>query len=77
MPTPWHTPASPAGGKRAAVLQLTSRFLTDFYLLVADWAACAAGIAATWPDSPRHARPGPALLAETLRRATDGSQRQP
>jgi PadR family transcriptional regulator, regulatory protein AphA len=63
--------------ERAAVLQLTSRFLTDFYLLVGDWAAWAAGIVATWPDDPRQASADPAVLAETLRRATDGSQRQP
>ena len=62
---------------RAAVLALTSRFLTDFYLLVGDWAAWAASIAADWPDDPRHASPDPAVLAETLRRAAVGSQRQP
>jgi PadR family transcriptional regulator, regulatory protein AphA len=63
--------------ERAAVLALTSRFLTDFYLLVADWANWAAGIVAAWPDDPRQARADPAVLAETLRRAADGSQRQP
>jgi len=63
--------------ERAAVLQLTSRFLTDFYLLVGDWAAWAAGIVATWPDDPRQASADPAVLTETLRRAADGSQRQP
>jgi DNA-binding PadR family transcriptional regulator len=63
--------------ERAAVLQLTSRFLTDFYLLVGDWAAWAAGIAATWPDDPHQASPDPALLAETVRRAAAGSRRQP
>ncbi len=63
--------------ERAAVLQLTSRFLTDFYVLVGDWAAWAAGIVATWPDDPRQASPDPAIIAETIRRAADGSQRQP
>jgi len=63
--------------ERAAVLQLTSRFLTDFYLLVGDWAAWAAGIAASWPDDPGQARPDPAVLAETLRRAAGGPGRQP
>jgi PadR family transcriptional regulator AphA len=63
--------------ERAAVLALTSRFLTDFYLLVGDWAAWAADIVATWPDDPRQASPDPAVLAETLRRAAKGSQRQP
>jgi hypothetical protein len=60
--------------ERAAVLALTSRFLTDFYLLVADWADWAAGIVAAWPDDPRQASPDPAVLTETLRRATHGSQ---
>jgi len=63
--------------ERAAVLQLTSRFLTDFYLLVGDWAAWAAGIVASWPDDPGQARPDPAVLAETLRRAAGGPGRQP
>jgi DNA-binding PadR family transcriptional regulator len=63
--------------ERAAVLQLTSRFLTDFYLLVGDWATWAADIVATWPDDPRQASPGPGIIAETIRRAADGSQRQP
>jgi hypothetical protein len=63
--------------ERAAVLQLTSRFLTDFYLLVGDWAAWAADIAASWPDDPRQADPDPGIIAETIRRAADGSQRQP
>ncbi len=35
-----------------AVLQLTSRFLTDFYILLDDWAAWATGIAGDWPDDP-------------------------
>ena len=63
--------------ERLAVLQLTSRFLTDFYLLVGDWAAWATGIVAAWPDDPRQASPDPAALTETLRRAAIGSQRQP
>ena len=63
--------------ERLAVLQLTSRFLTDFYVLVGDWAAWAAGIVADWPDDPRQASPDPAVAAETARRAAAGSQRQP
>ena len=63
--------------ERAAVLQLTSRFLTDFYLLVGDWADWATGIVASWPDDPRQANPDPAVIAETLRRAADGAQRKP
>jgi len=60
--------------ERGAVLQLTSRFLTDFYLLVGDWAAWAAGIAAAWPDDPRQATPDPAVIAETTRLAAAGGQ---
>jgi hypothetical protein len=59
------------------VLQLTSSFLTDFYLLVGDWAAWASGIVATWPGDPRQASPDPAVLTHTLRRAADGSGHQP
>ena len=63
--------------ERTAVLQLTSRFLTDFYLLVGDWAAWAAGVVASWPDDPGQASPDPAVLTETIQRAADGSQRHP
>jgi PadR family transcriptional regulator, regulatory protein AphA len=63
--------------ERAAVLQLTSRFLTDFYLLVGGWAAWAADVVATWPDDPRRASPDPGIIAETIRRAAEGSQRHP
>jgi PadR family transcriptional regulator, regulatory protein AphA len=63
--------------ERLAVLQLTSRFLTDFYLLVHDWATWAAGIVASWPEDPTHASHDPAVLGETVRRAALGSERQP
>jgi DNA-binding PadR family transcriptional regulator len=63
--------------ERLAVLQLTSRFLTDFYRLVGDWADWASGVVAGWPDDPRRAAPDPGVLAETSRRATAGRQRQP
>ena len=63
--------------ERMAVLQLTSRFLTDFYLLVGDWASWAAEIVANWPDDPRQASHDPAVIAETIRRATAGSEREP
>ena len=57
--------------ERMAVLQLTSRFLTDFYILLDEWAAWAAGVAAGWPDEPGEARHDPGVLAETTRRAAD------
>jgi hypothetical protein len=62
--------------ERVAVLQFTSRFLTDFCLLAGDWAAWATEIVAGWPDDPRQASPDPAVLTETIRRASAGSQRQ-
>jgi PadR family transcriptional regulator AphA len=60
--------------ERAAVLQLTSRFLTDFYLLVGQWARWAATIVQTWPDDPRQAGHDPEVIAETVRRAADGAR---
>jgi PadR family transcriptional regulator AphA len=59
--------------ERLPELQLTSRFLTDFYLLVAHWAHWAAGIVETWPDEPRRAKPDRDIIAETVRRAADGT----
>ena len=59
--------------QRLPELQLTSRFLTDFYLLVADWARWASEIVDTWPDDPRDARHDPDELAETVRRARIGA----
>ena len=59
--------------ERLPELQLTSRFLTDFYLLVGQWARWAAGIVETWPDDPRQAKPDPQVIAEIVRRAADGA----
>lgn len=61
--------------ERLAVLQLTSRFLTDFYLLVGDWATWAAGVIASWPEDPSQASHDPAVVGETIRRAGLGSER--
>jgi DNA-binding PadR family transcriptional regulator len=60
--------------ERLPELQLTSRFLTDFYLLVADWARWAAGLVETWPDDPRGAPVDPTVLAETVERAHRGAE---
>jgi DNA-binding PadR family transcriptional regulator len=59
--------------QRLPELELTGRFLTDFYLLVLDWAEWAAGVVATWSDDPRNAR-DPQILAETAERARRGVQ---
>lgn len=60
--------------QRLPELQLTSRFLTDFYLLVGKWAGWAASIVETWPDDPRQAKADPQVIAETVRRAADGAK---
>ena len=59
---------------RLPELQLTSRFLTDFYLLVGQWARWAATIVETWPDDPRQASHDPQVIAEIVRRAADGAK---
>jgi DNA-binding PadR family transcriptional regulator len=59
---------------RLPELQLTSRFLTDFYLLVGQWARWADTVVATWPDDPRQAKHDPQVIAETVRRAAEGAQ---
>jgi DNA-binding PadR family transcriptional regulator len=61
--------------ERLPELQLVSRFITDFYLLVLNWARWAANIVETWPDDPRQARHEPDVLAETVERARLGTQR--
>lgn len=68
----YRTGSGPFSG-RLPELQLTSRFLTDFYLLVGQWARWASAIVATWPDDPCQARHDPGVIAETVRRATDGA----
>jgi PadR family transcriptional regulator AphA len=55
--------------ERSAQLELTSRFITDFYALVRDWAEWATAVVETWPDDPRQATADPAEFAETVRRA--------
>lgn len=60
--------------ERLPELQLTSRFLTDFYLLVLGWARWAAAIVESWPDDPRQARHDHDVLAETVNRARQAAQ---
>jgi DNA-binding PadR family transcriptional regulator len=54
--------------QRLPELQLTGRFLTDFYRLVLDWARWAEAIVETWPDDPHQAEHVPEVLAETVER---------
>jgi PadR family transcriptional regulator, regulatory protein AphA len=55
--------------RRLAQLNLTARFLTDFYGMVGDWAGWAVGIVDTWPDDPRQAKPEFAVTEVTVHRA--------
>jgi PadR family transcriptional regulator, regulatory protein AphA len=68
----YRTSAGPFPG-RLPELQLTSRFLTDFYLLVGQWASWASAIVDTWPEDPRQATSDPQVIAETIRRAAAGA----
>jgi hypothetical protein len=61
--------------ERLPELQLVSRFITDFYVLVLEWAEWAAGIVEAWPDSPRDAQPDRREVAETVERARAGVRR--
>jgi DNA-binding PadR family transcriptional regulator len=59
--------------ERLPELQLSSRFLTDFYLLVLEWSRWAAGVVEKWPDDPRKAEYDADELAETVNRARRGA----
>jgi len=56
--------------QRAAQLELTSRFATDFHAMVGEWAEWAIGTVERWPDDPREAPPTKGALEETVRRAS-------
>jgi DNA-binding PadR family transcriptional regulator len=55
--------------QRAAQLQLSARFMTDFYALVGEWSRWATRIVETWPDDPTQAKADPAVAADLVRRA--------
>ena len=55
--------------ERAALNQLAGRFLTDFYVMVAQWVAWASELVETWPDDVRDAPFDAAQGAESVRRA--------
>jgi PadR family transcriptional regulator, regulatory protein AphA len=52
---------------RAAINMLGGRFLTDFYAMVAQWAAWAEGVVEGWPDAPRDAVVDQAELEQSVR----------
>jgi DNA-binding PadR family transcriptional regulator len=60
--------------ERLPELQLTSRFITDFYCLVLNWSEWATSVVETWPDDPRQASHDPSLLAQTVDRARLGAR---
>jgi DNA-binding PadR family transcriptional regulator len=55
--------------ERAALNQLAGTFLTDFYVMVAEWAAWASDVVERWPDDVRAAPFDTTAAAETVRRA--------
>jgi DNA-binding PadR family transcriptional regulator len=55
--------------ERAALNHLGGRFLTDFYLMVAQWAAWAIAVVEDWPDDPRQAVIDPAEQERAVRLA--------
>lgn len=59
---------------RTAELNLTARFLTDFYVLVGDWAAWASDVVQAWPEDPRGARADESQIKEIVRRAELGAR---
>jgi PadR family transcriptional regulator, regulatory protein AphA len=55
--------------ERSAQLNVSVRFLIDFYALVADWARWASAVVETWPDDPSLAAADEDLVRENVARA--------
>jgi PadR family transcriptional regulator AphA len=55
--------------QRAALNQLSGRFLTDFYVTVAQWVAWATDVVETWPDDVAEAPFDTAAAEEAVRAA--------
>jgi PadR family transcriptional regulator AphA len=60
--------------ERAALNQLTGRFLTDFYVTVAQWVEWASQHVDDWPDDVREAPFDVAVAKEAVRRAESVAQ---
>jgi PadR family transcriptional regulator, regulatory protein AphA len=58
--------------QRAALNQLTGRFITDFYVTVARWVDWASKLIEDWPDDVREAPFNIAEVEEALSLAVDG-----
>ncbi len=54
--------------ERAALNQLAGRFLTDFYVMVAEWAEWASEVVEDWPDDVRQAPFSVAAAEDAVRR---------
>ncbi len=63
--------------ERAPQLELTSRFITDFYGFVGEWARWATVVVEAWPDDPRQAQSNPSTVEETVRRAAAAAAGEP
>jgi DNA-binding PadR family transcriptional regulator len=63
--------------ERAALNMLGGRFLTDFYLMVAEWAARATDVVAQWPDDPKAATLDLAEMRASVARAERVAAVQP
>ena len=61
--------------ERQPILVLTGRFLDDYLEMIDRWAAWAADIVATWPDTPHEAAPNSDEMAATLRQAMARAER--
>lgn len=54
---------------RLAQLNLTARFLNDFYAMVGEWARWATAVVEAWPDDPAKATADLSAFEETVRRS--------
>lgn len=63
--------------ERLPQLLLTSRFLTDFYALVEEWAQWASEVAGQWPDEVAGAPVDQEQLEHTVARAEEIASRRP
>jgi DNA-binding PadR family transcriptional regulator len=62
--------------ERAAVLEITGKFMTDFADMVTAWASWAASVLADWPDDPADAEPNWATFESIARRGTPAPTRR-